>query len=114
MPLVSGTLLNPLRKTSPASSMVPRTPSLSTRSFTSACLIEYGSGATSGFLGGFAACSTSLLYSSSVSVTLPGSGKGSVDCTCAQHTDAAHIQQTNKKTNVLLFIAHLSFCRAGN
>ena len=37
IPLVSGTLLMPLRKTSPSSSTVPRIASFSTRSFRSAC-----------------------------------------------------------------------------
>src|SRR5579864_871164 len=114
IPLVSGTLLIPLWKTAPSSSTDPITLLFSTRSFTSACLMEYGSGAASGFFGGFAARSTSLLYSSSVSVTLPGSGRGSVDLSSAQHNDIKQTHPTNIEVKSLPFIAHLPFYRAGN
>jgi hypothetical protein len=76
--------------------------------------MEYGSGAVSGFFGGFAARSTSLLYSSNVSVTLPGSGSGRVDLSSAQHNDIKHTHPTNIEVKSLPFIAHLPFCRAGS
>ena len=75
--------------------------------------MEKGSGASSGFLGGWAASSIRWLYSASVSVTFPGSGSGSAGCLVQRRKAMPHEQQANGNTGFLHLIARLPFCRAG-
>src|SRR6267154_1814266 len=110
-PVVSGTLVAPLRRISPCNCTVPWTDSSVTRNFRSARFTVYGTGGVSNLLTGLLASSKSRLYSSRGSVTLPEAGTGGGVTSSAAAARPGRISIQAKKIANIFFICHLPFCR---
>src|SRR6266852_1043833 len=112
MPVVRGILVAPLRRISPCNCTVPCTDPFATRNFRSARFMVYGTGGVSSFLTGLLASSTSRLYSSRGSVTLPEAGTGGSATSTAAAAKPGRTSIKAKNIAKIFFICHPPFSRA--